>query len=38
MNDGTPREGNRDQSGLGPIVSRQGIAGERQEEDEGKRK
>jgi hypothetical protein len=38
MNDGTSREGNRDQSGLGPIVSRQGIAGERQEEDEGKRK
>lgn len=38
MNDGAPREGNRDQPGRGRIVSRQGIAGEREEEDEEKRK
>jgi hypothetical protein len=38
MNDGASREGNWDQPRLGWIVSRQGIAGEREEENEEKDK
>ena len=34
LNDGASRKGNRDQPGRSRIVSRQGIAGEREEEDE----
>ena len=38
MNDGASWEVNWDQSGLGWIVSRQGIAGEQEEENEEKDK
>jgi hypothetical protein len=38
MNDGAPWDGNRDQPRRGLIVCRQGAAGEREEEDEEKRK
>jgi hypothetical protein len=38
MNDGASWEGNWDQPGLGWIVSRQSIAGEREEENEEKDK
>ncbi len=38
VNDGSFREGNRDHPGRGWIVSRQDIAGEREEENEEKDK